>query len=128
MQSTLELIKALFASITAAYNIKADDEVDGNDLVFVLPLIFKWQEGIKDLNFAIEASRATPEGIDAMFDIAAKEELGTIIPEKIRYAIKNMAKGYYVTYWVTAGHTAEAMVRELKKHGEGAFIAKYSAA
>lgn len=126
MQSTLELIKALFASINSAYLIMADKKLDGSDLAFILPLIFKWQEGIKDLTFAKDAANATEDSIENLFKLASVEL--NAVPTKQRYAIVNMVKGYYCTYWIIAGHTVNAMIKEIDKHGPAAVIQMYSAA
>lgn len=128
MKETTEFLRAGFKTVNAYALAKADGKLDGSDLQFALPLVFSWQEGIKDLRFAQEAAAAAPADIDAAFAEAGKE-LTAVTPE-FAYAFTNSAKGYYTTYWgisntaFQAGYAAA--VKAVKARGADAVIRDFA--
>ena len=111
MKETTELLTAIFKTVNSIKLAMADKKIDVNDLQYLLPLIFTWQEGVKDLTFAQEARTATPEQIDQAFAAAGKEL--TAYPDAFRYALITSVKGYYTTYWMASREGFEAGQRSV---------------
>ncbi len=125
MKETTEFLRAGFKTVNAYALAKADGKLDGTDLQFALPLVFTWQEGIKDLRFAQEAAAATPAQIDAAFNTASTE-LGSAIDPNWKYAFTTAAKGYYATYWGISNTAFQAgrlaALKEVKAKGAEAAL------
>ena len=106
MKQTTEFLVAGFKTVNAYALAKKDGKLDGSDLQFALPLVFAWQEGIKDLTFAQDAAGASPSDIDIAFETASREL--TAVNPNWAYAFTNAAKGYYCTYWGIATTSFQA--------------------
>lgn len=128
MKQTTEFFGAGFATVNGYAEAKKDGKIDGNDIQFALPLIFKWQEAVKDLTFATEASNATPASIDKMFDDVHGELSSSNMTGDFKYAFTNSVKGYYCTYWGISNTSFQAgklaALAEVKKRGAAAVLAE----
>lgn len=118
MKETKELLAALFQTVNAIALASKDGKLGTDDIAMLIPLIFAWQEAVKDLRFAGEAANAKPADIDNLFS-DTDGQLSALHPET-RYGIVTLTKGAYVGYWLgtkkgfEAGFKAAVTQNQLK--------------
>lgn len=113
MKETTEFLEALTGTVNSGFQAAADGKLGVEDIAFFFDDISRWQEGIKNLTFAQEAAKSTPEGVENAF-AAANAQMGNV-PPALRYDITNALKGFYSLYRLGVAHGKQQALASL--HG-----------